>query len=300
MILRMLVVAAICVLPICVSGAAVTAQRTTLSKKVESFCQAESSFEQFSAGIELFQQATIGELEKLKMDPHEGVAIRAAWEFVRRTVDETEKETPVRVNAESLHRFLGFVEGRLKISVPVSWQDTVLNARATRRAWIGFRRKEKHWPNLVGEFGLWVPKDTSIKQVGDDWLITVQGQSCRLPSRLSKHLRLRWRDGISALICGERCYLAVHWDHCSPYDLFCIERDSGKVLWKARPWANGGLHNGKLLLPMGSVMGPSVHSVAIMQQRDRVVLFGIGHLSAYIECFSTADGTNIFRCSTSY
>src|SRR5262249_19794154 len=63
----------------------------------------------------------------LKHNAHAGVALQAAWEDVR-TAPLSRQFRSVTPDPKRLTWFLGFVEGRLALDVPVWWKTTLLNA----------------------------------------------------------------------------------------------------------------------------------------------------------------------------
>ena len=73
---------------------------------------------------DLLGKASPGYLGKLQQDPHDGIALMAAWQWVRNSIPDTTKSDadwtgPVgRLDRAAVHRFVGFVEGRLKVPVP--------------------------------------------------------------------------------------------------------------------------------------------------------------------------------------
>jgi outer membrane protein assembly factor BamB len=103
------------------------------------------------------------------------------------------------------------------------------------------------------------------------------------------------------MVLDERYYLAVYGMMGDPYDLFCINRKSGKVVWKARPWANGGIVDAAhVILVGGTLSATGLHLVDMVHQGDRLLVFGSWKYGVSIECFNSNDGANLFRFSTSY
>src|SRR5438552_7670893 len=64
----------------------------------------------------LFDAVGIEALRQLKADPHDTIALQAAWEQVQRSFPENESPTPVQ--AAKIERFLGFLEGRGRVQIP--------------------------------------------------------------------------------------------------------------------------------------------------------------------------------------
>ena len=59
-----------------------------------------------------------GGLPALRLHPHDGIAIQAAWEEVTLTVPEEKQDQPVRPDRHKLDWFLGFLEGRGRVRAP--------------------------------------------------------------------------------------------------------------------------------------------------------------------------------------
>jgi hypothetical protein len=72
-----------------------------------------------------------------------------------------------------------------------------------------------------------------------------------------------------------------------------LERTSGKLLWEAPLWVDGGwpgFHTGS----------GGWHFITITPKDDRLLVFGAGTDCIYIEEFRCHDGRNVFRFSTGY
>jgi len=211
----------------------------------------------------------------------------AAWEIVRRTVDETQETEAVAPHSGSLNRFIGFVEGRLHTNLPAWWKKDMEEARVYNRRF-SFCRKLADWPEcFMTESGYYAPQDTSVNRVGDDWVVSVGTEACVLPHGLMKSPDLF--EVITASISAERCYVAIHEASSMPYLIYCIDRKKKEISWKTDAWVN---HQRSRRRYIGFPL------LAIKEHKERVFLFGITHYQAYIQCYNRDDGTRIFRFST--
>jgi hypothetical protein len=61
---------------------------------------------------------------------HDGIAIQAAWEEVTRTRQATEPDRKWRPDKHKLSWFVGYLEGRTRISAPDWWVQTLLDTQA--------------------------------------------------------------------------------------------------------------------------------------------------------------------------
>jgi hypothetical protein len=76
-----------------------------------------------------------------------------------------------------------------------------------------------------------------------------------------------------------------------PYQLACIDRKTGKVVWNSDVFAHF----------WGAVSGARTEmSVAVTEQGGRVVLFGLSWAGFHVEAFKPGDGTSLFRFSTGF
>ena len=86
--------------------------------------------------------------------------------------------------------------------------------------------------------------------------------------------------------------MAFHTDVGYLYKLICIDRESGCGLWQSEVWGDGYV---------GSYSGAGYfHWVAIKPQYDRVLVYGVSLIGAYIQGIRIDDGSRIFWFSTQY
>src|SRR5258708_2461801 len=77
----------------------------------------------------LFKAAGGEGLGKLKIHRDDSIAIQSAWEMVRLTVPENQGKAAYRPDPKTLTWFLGFLEGRMRVSPPEWWHQVVIDAR---------------------------------------------------------------------------------------------------------------------------------------------------------------------------
>jgi hypothetical protein len=260
---------------------------TSIQQQIQSVISAKNASEAAKRYEALFQGRDSKEIHGLICNDHTGIALRAAWEEIRRTLPETEEQHAVHLDPYRINYFLGLVEGRLRVDMPDWWRESLLSAKAYRRSNVFFPCKGKAYHNTGDGFSC--PTGTSIQVRNGTYILEVYKQSITLSSELVEEAK---DDGscVSAIINSQEAYVAIHSSRCLPYCLFCIERKSARVLWKARAWAAGP----KIYI------GKGCHSVSISAQDDRVLLLGAGDDCIYAEAFASKDGANIFRFSTGY
>jgi hypothetical protein len=115
---------------------------------------------------------------------------------------------------------------------------------------------------------------------------------CVLPAELAKRFNLI-SPTLSCYMNDSLCLVAVVGMLASPFDLYCLDRHSSKVLWKTSVWAEVGA------TPILSGQGFN-QTVVISLEDERVLVYGCDTFGLYIEAFSKATGQNAFRFSTSY
>jgi hypothetical protein len=240
----------------------------------------------------LFEMVGAEGIRKLEMHPDDGVAIQAAWEEVVLTVPEHESDSLFKPDRDKLNRFLGFLEGRARVRAPKWWAEVVLGSEAYRRdAIYGGRPKEN--PYHKAEAGTArSPHNTTLSSKDGKVVLHVGEESVAIPSGMLKY----WSDGgvldnVSASVTRTRCYIAVHDDVGFPFHLYCLDRQSDKILWASDVWGTffgcgaTGVHEGW---------------VAVTKEDNRVVVFGATPSGFHVEAFRAKDGRSLFRFSSSY
>jgi hypothetical protein len=93
----------------------------------------DDKWQELEKARQLAVNATPEELQKQAADANDGVAIRAAWEEVRRRLSQDIAARPKNsewTSFKGIDRFVGFVEGRLRIPVPQWWALELADARS--------------------------------------------------------------------------------------------------------------------------------------------------------------------------
>jgi hypothetical protein len=121
--------------------------------------------------------------------------------------------------------------------------------------------------------------------------LCVGKETANLPDDFVERKGERNNNYTSALILPTRCYVAHHNQFGFRYPLVCIDRSPLKERWKSVVW--GSLFG-------GGATGAHRQVLEIVEEGDRVVVFGIAATGFHVEAFRVNDGTNIFRFSNSY
>lgn len=230
-------------------------------------------------------------LARLQSHASDTIAIQAAWMQVELTVP-VEPARVVRPDREKLAWFLGFLEGRARVTPPKWWAEAIRDARANCRGNI-----------YAGGLNLWLlreegdpvpekePAKATIERRDGKLVVRLGKESASLPDDFHEKLKKQHlRDDVRALLTPTRCYVAIHGDVGYRYRLGCIERTPVKLRWASEVWGSF----------WGFASGVHRQWVEIVKQDDRIVVFGVASGGFHVEAFRAEDGANIFRFSNSY
>jgi hypothetical protein len=263
-----------------------------IEKKIQEVLHADDAWRAHPKYRALFKMAGIEGLQALRLHRKESIALQAAWEEVALTVPEKEPKRTVRPDRHKLDWFLGFLEGRARVQIPHWWAEALLDVRANRRDNIYALMPKEADYHEAGLDNAHAPCDTALKRVAGKVVLKIGKDSLAIPEDLlDKSDCGKVSSNVSALFGPRRCYLAVHEDGGFPYQLACLDRESGKVIWKAGVWG-----------PRWGLTAEGIHymRVAVTEQDNRVVLFGLGTTGLQVEAFRAENGRHLFRFATSY
>lgn len=227
-------------------------------------------------------------LERMRADDDNGIAFTAAWEAIRRRVQEGEP-TPRWVDAAALNRFVGFVEGRLRVPLPREWTEGVLSAWVTSQKMICFQSIEEKF-DVETEAGWRVSGVDEANDFEDQLRITVGGHDLTVPASLRSDSFFSWQRFASVAHDSRRCYVAHFGPGPFSYTLYCLDLESGDRKWVTTVQVTLRHYGGGV---------PGVHRVWIVPRKKTVVVFGLC-CGAYIEVFRKSDGRNLYRFCTDY
>jgi hypothetical protein len=241
----------------------------------------------------LFKNTSDERLRRLKGHPHDGIALRAAWEEVRLSFPAQAKPKAASPDQKLLQRFVGFLKGRLRTELPVWWLEMLLEAKAYRRDHVSLP-----WPpdlrtvhyHEQGPF--WVPRNTTLVKNEGKMILTIERKSVAIAEKnITEAQDSIGAEFACAAFDSRRCYLALYENCGCSFPLLGIARASGNVTWKAKVWATD---------LTGRYTGQHLQRAMVQVEADRILVFGAGNNGAYVEAFSAETGKNLFRFSTSY
>jgi hypothetical protein len=265
----------------------------------------------------LFAQATAGRLQHFRNGTHDAVAIYAAWEDMLQTSRTAMAEG--RFDVGAAERFLGFVEGRLRLSLPDWWQEALRSAKvdgkrialygspdimlnAYRRAGIElssgrssrlsvFRNGRKVRGESIPEvWELDVASNVTLQRVGASLRLAIGARSITIPTEFFEQ---EDPASVSLYLDDNQAYLALEAGNGEAFPIVSLD-GSGNVLWRARVWsanANGA--------PQG-LKGIYYERISLVGDQDRIIVFGVQTNAMFLEAFDKKTGKSLLRFSTWY
>lgn len=234
---------------------------------------------------ELFVKANEEQLRGLLSHTNDGVALAAGWEKVRRTIPKGDELADVKPERTALSRFLGLVEGRLHMPLPPGWEAALQATSSNGRENIWFGDPDEVGAKVVVH-GDATENDrhADFRQEGHQCRVTVGDKTWLLPSE----------DLVESMfveLAGATAFVALYCWPPASYTLYAIDRESGKVLWRSKVWAQGDLC---------TWTGHGWHNVELRIRGNAMVVFGVECSVAYVEAFDARTGKNLCRFATSY
>ncbi|HVX12343.1 MAG TPA: hypothetical protein VHC22_14265 [Pirellulales bacterium] len=229
------------------------------------------------------------DIELLIQHKHNAVAFRAAWERQKRQLFVASNKRPSGTDEQKVDRFVGVLEGRLRVGIPVMWHDRVQNAYANERkkaiTFASGGRVDYHMTAL----GLATaqPLHCSILKSRDEASVSFGGRSFTLPIELVSRLKDTDATNVTIGSHGDICLLLGH-SNPSATILICYDTKLRQELWQSRLWGIGP----------GLFGGIDAHVGEIVCHDEQATVFGVSTLGAYIESFRLKDGTAAWRFAT--
>ncbi len=218
----------------------------------------------------LFAGASDEQLARLAEDPESGVALQAAYELAVRAPRPSQRAAFVRL--------FDLARKHAGVPVPPWWQDGLAggNLDGRRKAYPagegGARRIKKMPGGVRYEEG----RRSVVLSLPTDQAKFSQGGELGMDSDVA--------------LTRSRAFLAAAGG--SPGVLYAFEMPAARFEWQAEIWA---YFRGRL-----SLNGWIEHSIRIVANEDRVVVFGGGTVNAYLEVFEAKSGRNVFRFCSNY
>jgi hypothetical protein len=239
----------LCVVSLCYKTAAEepVIDQAELSK----FVNAESPDLRLSLGQKLFQKASDESWKKMLMDESDDVAVAAAWETVLRASDghfcqQNDSDDCAHSQAEW---FVGFLEGRLKVSVPSAWKS-YFKGFEVNGASLGGKKMilggKKTWMNpyksnsiIVGStVPMWNElKGVAARQFKDGIHVRIDKDEVIIDKSIEKSVikEISSTHCMSGCVREDKMFIAFHNDELTINPLvLCFNRKTNDLMWKSR------------------------------------------------------------------
>src|SRR5262249_19339778 len=145
-----------------------------------------------------------------------------------------------RVDPGRLMWFIGFLEGRLLTEPPDWWVKGIVRAEAFGRDNVVFPESKALLYHTT-RHDLVVPRDTTVEDRDGKVKITTGNESIVIPlQQFDKIVLDNGFTRLSPCFGSHRCYLAAYTGiDIAQGELFCLERPTGKILWRTLLWLGG-------------------------------------------------------------
>ncbi len=258
-------------------------------------------------------------LFELQRSEDVGLAMRAAWELVIREASEREPkdmDEGVEIAAlSSAHHFAGFVEGRLRNSIPAWWSGAILDGTFGHH-WLqpgdgfGFAPAddemldEAKWrvgPLPANFYGYRPVKnlEDGLKMGSGDFAwtkdamsITLGDRRIQVPEPIVKATR-PFNVIVFQLVSGSAVIGSCNRQFARPYPISRLRDDDGTTFWTTQ--VLGGEGGG-----VGGNMIGMLHFVEFVTEDGLLYVYGLERNIAYVEAFEFESGRPRFRFSTNY
>ena len=163
-------------------------------------------------------------------------------------------------------RFLGLIEGRVRIAIPKLWEASIKSMKCHSRELLSFSVPEVGKSSATGEGISRIIR--SLHRESDRWVVSDGSHNYVLPA----DDRVGPVDSAAVIVSGSTAYVALYGWPPIPYKLYAIDQRTSKSVWSSLIWAEGGFINYE---------GQGGHFVEIRIAADRLGLFGVsegGHI----------------------
>jgi hypothetical protein len=250
------------------------------------------------------------QLARLVDGPDDSLALWARWHLLSRSLEKASDQRRL----VQCDRFLGWIEGRHRVSVPEWWRFWLIASHAglSEEGSIAFwEESAKQHPALFERKGKWwifdplplkkagerlrIPRGTSLTTKGKHFVLEQDGKKVQIEKAVVKDMeedfgsrfRFRFRLAPQAALLGGTDGVG------SPYPLRCVDPKTGRARWKQSVWAIGTRS-----LSFRSFSGPWQHDADLVVTKDKAFVFGRVTGEGYVEAFDLRTGKCILRFAT--
>jgi hypothetical protein len=206
-----------------------------------------------------------------------------AWKQMVFNIENTQEQS---VKQSELKWFLGFVEGATGVRPPAFFREGINGINLDYLPSCRTSGKLKSPYYSLGTLA--VPKHVIIENQGFRVRALISKEELLLPGR-------EWIEKISHSDClvltlaEQQAFVAFHSDRSSPFEVLCVQRADGNVLWRSK------------VNPLPYHMGHSgfgFHYAEIAKKEGQIFVFGTCDDCSYVACLDAATGKNKWTFST--
>jgi hypothetical protein len=250
----------------------------------------------------LFRLVGPNGLDSLLDHKNPGVAIQSAWELCRERAGKDPRG--------NVQRFLGFVEGRTHLKIPLRWEVEVLSEsvsqipRDRRKAALEpyfrvapFIKRDTMFgveveppPFKESALGVSVPGDVVVRREHGKILFS-RGDASAVLSELSfetLHPSESFLNYCSIMFGSKQSYIILSDIAGSSFALAQINSESGTIRWRVKGWA----------LNTGPATGYLYHWPTLVSTENQIAVFGVVSGSSYLEVYDRQSGRCCYRFAT--
>lgn len=209
-------------------------------------------------------------------EDNDSVAIQSAWETVELGVPLKPKHGTYTPPAKSISKFLGLIESRRNLKIPLWWREIVEGAKANQRHNIygGSPSVEPYHDSGMNEIRC--PTNARLERADGDGFYIAGTMRFRVPSELEF-------DHICVAFEGNRAYVAFHEGFGYPHRVACYDIGSNELIWESTAC---GCY-------WGGSSGMSNANLSILVTGESVYVFGAA-VGFYIHAFDLNSGKTSF------
>jgi hypothetical protein len=264
----------------------------TVAEILKMFSDVESGGERATLSRKLFAAASADEIVNFQRADDDSIAIQAAWDAVKLTIPVEMGPAAYRPDAHKLSWFVGFLEGRMRASLPKWWREVVLDVRANRRNNVYSRKPQAAPFHRIEGTDVVCPDNASVKDLKRKCIYKCGQDQIVIPEEILNRTDAgEVYGGVSGYFTKSQCFITQYDDVGYSHTLACIDRATNKLVWQSEVcgcWWGGasGLHESWVTVNVA--------------EDGRVFVFGAASTGIYAHGFRATDGKSLAQFSSNY
>lgn len=281
---------------VCVGMPSIAEDFQPLEKAIrDKFIAAENEVERWENSAKLFAVVDDADLHELARDPNDDVAVRAAWEIMlrsaksRATRDQDDDHKWVRIKDKEVAKFIGFLEGRLRVTPPKVVQQVLESGNIHYRFELSAILESlcnRGDENFVAPRDEEAESKSKVVEEDKEVFVVIGEKRTKIPQRFTEG---RLDIAAYSRLVGDKVVVVFAGAFGLGARAICLDRETGKPFWSHDVW----------VCPGGGASGlPCNHLVAIREKDGVLQIFGLEANVFYIEFRDLNDGKVRFRFSS--